>query len=118
MQSAGSRLCLTQRTSCHTLYDMNENRVNARIDDATQERLNELILTTGQSVSHVVREAIAVYHVQMRKARPLPTALLSMVGKYESGHTDTATNYKAIVAKAIEDKYAQSHPPVKKKIKR
>lgn len=95
-----------------------ENRVNARIDDATQERLNELILTTGQSVSHVVREAIAVYHVQMRKARPLPTALLSMVGKYESGHTDSATNYKAIVAEAIEDKYALPRLPAKKKSQR
>jgi hypothetical protein len=97
---------------------MNENRVNARIDEATQERLNELILTTGQSVSHVVREAIAVYHVQMRNGRPLPTALLSMVGKYDSGHTDTATNYKAIVAKAIEDKHALSHPPAKRKTRR
>jgi hypothetical protein len=95
-----------------------ENRVNARIDDATQERLNELILTTGQSVSHVVREAIAVYHVQMRKARPLPTALLSMVGKYESGHNDSATNYKAIVAEAIEDKYALPRLPAKKKTRR
>jgi Ribbon-helix-helix protein, copG family len=97
---------------------MNENRVNARIDDATQERLNELILTTGQSVSHVVREAIAVYHVQMRKARPLPKALLSMVGKYESGHSDSATNYKAIVAQAIEGKYALARLPAKKKTRR
>lgn len=93
---------------------MNENRVNARIDDATQERLNELILTTGQSVSHVVREAIAVYHVQMRKARPLPTSLLSMVGKYKSGHTDTATNYKAIVAEAIEEKHLRTQRPAAK----
>ncbi len=97
---------------------MNENRVNARIDEATQQRLDELILTTGKSVSHVVREAIAAYHVQLRKGRPLPKALLSMVGKYESGHTDTATNYKAIVAKAIEDKYASSHLPAKRKRRR
>ena len=95
---------------------MNENRVNARIDEATQERLNELILSTGQSVSHVVREAIAVYHVQMRKGRPLPTSLLSMVGKYESGHTDSATNYKAIVAQAIEEKYARTQRPVVKTV--
>jgi hypothetical protein len=88
-----------------------ENRVNARIDDATQERLNELILTTGQSVSHVVREAIAVYHVQMRKQRPLPRRLLAMVGKYDSGHADSATNYKAIVAEAIEEKYLRTQPP-------
>jgi predicted DNA-binding protein len=94
-----------------------ENRVNARIDDATQERLNELILTTGQSVSHVVREAIAVYHVQMRKARPLPTSLLSMVGKGRSkdGRTDVSVNYKDLYAQALDEKYALSHPPAKKK---
>jgi hypothetical protein len=88
-----------------------ENRVNARIDDATQERLNELILATGQSVSHVVREAIAVYHVQMRQQQPLPRRLLAMVGKYDSGHADSATNYKAIVAEAIEEKYLRTQPP-------
>ena len=93
---------------------MNENRVNARIDDATQERLNELILTTGQSVSHVVREAIAVYHMQMQKQQPLPRRLLAMVGKYDSGHTDSATNYKAIVAEAIEEKYRRTQPPFSK----
>jgi predicted DNA-binding protein len=96
---------------------MNENRVNARVDDATQERLNELVLTTGQSVSHVVREAIAVYHVQMRKARPLPKALLSMVGKGRSkdGRTDVSVNYKDLYAQALEEKYALSQPPAKKK---
>jgi Ribbon-helix-helix protein, copG family len=93
---------------------MNENRVNARIDDATQERLNDLILTTGQSVSHVVREAIAVYHVQMHKRQPLPRRLLAMVGKYDSGHADSATNYKAIVAEAIEEKYRRTQPPLSK----
>jgi hypothetical protein len=93
---------------------MNENRVNARIDDATQARLNELILTTGQSVSHVVREAIAVYHVQMHKQQPLPRRLLAMVGKYDSGHADSATNYKAIVAEAIEEKYRHTQPPFAK----
>jgi Ribbon-helix-helix protein, copG family len=90
---------------------MNENRVNARIDEATQQRLDELILTTGQSVSHVVREAIAVYHVQMKKQQPLPRRLLAMVGKYDSGHADSATNYKAIVAEAIEEKYRRTQPP-------
>lgn len=90
---------------------MNENRVNARIDDATQQRLNELILTTGQSVSHVVREAIAFYHVHVQKQRPLPRRLLAMVGKYDSGHSDGATNYKAIVADAIEEKYLRTQPP-------
>ncbi len=44
---------------------MNEHRINARVDATTQQRLEELTLSTGQSVSHVVREAIAVYHVQV-----------------------------------------------------
>ncbi len=94
-----------------------DNRVNARIDDATQQRLDELILTTGQSVSHVVREAIAVYHVQMRKARPLPTALLSMAGKGRSkdGRTDVSAKYKELYAQGLEEKYALSRAPVQNK---
>ena len=96
---------------------MNENRVNARIDDATQERLNELILSTGQSISHVVREAIAVYHVQMQKQRPLPRRLLAMVGtgRSKDGRTDVSVNYKQLYTQALEEKYALSHPPAKKR---
>jgi hypothetical protein len=39
-----------------------------------------------------------------------------MVGKYESGHTDSATNYKAIVAKAIEEKYLRTQTPFTKAV--
>jgi hypothetical protein len=95
---------------------MNEHRINARVDEGTQKQLDELVLSTGRSISDVVREAIAVYHVQVRqRQRPLPRKLLAMVGKYDSGRSDGATNYKAIVAQAIEDKYAPSHPPRRKK---
>jgi Ribbon-helix-helix protein, copG family len=94
---------------------MNESRINARVDGATQERLNELVLSTGQSISHVVREAIAVYHAQVRKAPPQPKRLLAMVGKYRSGHTDSASRYKEIVAEAIEDKHARTQRPATKK---
>jgi Ribbon-helix-helix protein, copG family len=89
-----------------------DHRVNARVDDATQERLNDLILTTGGSVSHVVREAIAVYHAQVRKERPAPKRLLAMVGKGRSrdGRTDVASNYKQVVTEIIEEKYRLSHP--------
>jgi predicted DNA-binding protein len=95
----------------------NDHRVNARIDDATQERLNELILTTGQSVSHVVREAIAVYHVQMQKQRPLPRRLLAMAGtgRSQDGRSDVSVNYKRLYTEALEEKHALSQPPAKKK---
>jgi predicted transcriptional regulator len=104
---------------------MNGHRINARVDEATQKQLDELILSTGQSISHVVREAIAVYHVQVRKQqqRPLPRKLLAMVGRGRSkdGRTDVSENYKDIVTAAIEEKYALSHPrpkPTVRKTKR
>ena len=99
---------------CHTLDDMNESRINARVGEATQRQMEELVRATGQTTSDVVREAIAVYHAQVRKERPAPLRLLAMVGKYSSGRTDGATNYKAIVAEAIDAKFAASHPPPKK----
>jgi hypothetical protein len=96
---------------------MNETRINARVDGTTQKLLDELVLSTGQSISHVVREAIAVYHAQLRKERPVPKRLLAMVGKYSSGQSDGASRYKDIVAEAIEEKYArtQRSAPVKKR---
>jgi predicted transcriptional regulator len=99
---------------------MNENRINARVDPATQERLDELVLSTGQSISHVVREAIAVYHAQHKQARPPPKRLLAMVGKGRSrdGRTDVASNYKQVVAEIIEGKYALTQAPRAAKKKR
>jgi hypothetical protein len=92
-------------------------RINARVDDKTQQQLDDLVLSTGGSISHVLREAIAVYHAQVRKERPLPRRLLAMVGKGRSkdGRTDVSVNYKQIVADAIEEKYALSQRPAKKK---
>jgi predicted DNA-binding protein len=96
---------------------MNESRINARVDGATQQRLDELVLSTGQSISHVVREAIAVYHAQVKSARPVPTRLLAMVGKGRSrdGRTDVASNYKQVVAEIIESKYRTSSAPRKRR---
>ena len=86
---------------------MSEHRINARVDDKTQEQLDDLVLSTGGSISHVVREAIAVYHTQVRKERAVPKRLLAMVGKGRSrdGRTDVASNYKQAVAEIIEGKY-------------
>ncbi len=96
---------------------MNEHRINARVDETTQKQLDELILSTGQSISHVVREAIAVYHVQVLPKRPRPERLLAMVGRYRSkdGRSDVSENYKQIVAEAIEEKFARSHGPARSK---
>jgi hypothetical protein len=91
------------------MYDMNESRINARVDPETTRRLEELAEATGQSVSHVVREAIAVYHAQFKTSQPpRPRHLLAMAGKYSSGHGDGSTRYKEIVGEVLEQKWART----------
>ena len=83
-------------------------RVNARVDEATQMQLNYLTEATGQTVSDVVREALAVYHAKVREQQPRPKSkYLALAGTGRSGHTDTASNVKKYVAEAIEAKMAR-----------
>ncbi len=44
--------------NCHTMYDM---RVNARLDEDSEEKLAYLEKETGLSVSEIMRRAIASY---------------------------------------------------------
>lgn len=91
---------------------MGDTRINARLDEEAQKQIDYLVQATGHNTSHVVREAIAVYHAQVRQSRPIPKRLLAMAGKYRSvdDRSDVASNYKQYVAEAIEAKYALSHP--------
>jgi Arc/MetJ-type ribon-helix-helix transcriptional regulator len=84
-------------------------RVNARLDEQTEVQMQYLTQATGQSVSHVVREAIALYHVQVRQRQAKPSRLLAMVGKGDSGRSDIGSNVKHYVAEAIDAKFRRSH---------
>jgi len=88
-------------------------RVNARLDEQTSQKIQYLTQATGQSVSHVVREAIAVYHVQLRGGRPLPKNLLAMAGKGRSrdGRTDVASEVKQVLAESLAAKYRLAPKP-------
>ena len=44
---------------CHTLDDMNESRINARVGEATQRQMEELVRATGQTTSDVVPRGAA-----------------------------------------------------------
>jgi hypothetical protein len=81
-----------------------DDRINARLDEASARRLAELTTGTGKSVSRVVREAIAVYHAQMVKPRP-KSKFLALAGTGNSGRSDGSANVKAIVADLLEAKY-------------
>ncbi len=83
-------------------------RLNARLDEEAQKQVEYLKQTTGQSVSAVVREAIAVYHVQVRQQHAVPRRLLAMIGTGDSGRTDIASNVKKCVAEAIAAKHRRS----------
>jgi predicted DNA-binding protein len=83
---------------------MNEHRINARVDAATQRRIDELTLTTGQSVSHVVREAIAAYHVQVLEPRA-PSRFLRRLGTGRSGRDDTASDTRRALSQSLAAKH-------------
>jgi hypothetical protein len=80
-------------------------RVNARLNEDSQQQLDYLTHTTGQSVSHVLREAVALYHAQVRSQQGGPKRLLAMVGKGNSGQSDIASNVKHYVGEAILAKH-------------
>ena len=91
-------------------------RINARLDDDAQRQIDYLVQATGQSTSHVVREAIAVYHAQVQGARPrAPSRFLALVGQGRSGRSDVALNVKAHVAQAVEAKFSRAQQPPRRK---
>ena len=80
-------------------------RVNARLDEATQQQLEYITQATGQSVSHVVRESVAQYYAQVRRQRG-PSRLLAMAGKGDSGRSDVASTVKAQLSQILQAKHA------------
>ena len=83
-------------------------RINARLDEATEKQLEYLTQTTGHSISHVVRESVAQYYVQIKGQRQ-PSRLVSQAlsGQWRSGGTDTSTDTRTAVLAALEAKYPQ-----------
>jgi predicted transcriptional regulator len=80
-------------------------RINARLDDETQAQLDYLVLSTGQSVSHVVRESVAHYYAQVKQKQPRPSRLLAMVGAGNSGRSDISSNVKDHLTEILEKKF-------------
>jgi predicted transcriptional regulator len=79
-------------------------RVNARLDETTQQQLDYLAQATGQSVSHVVRESVAHYYAEVKRQRS-PSRFLAMAGKGDSGRSDVASNVKAQLTEILEHKF-------------
>jgi predicted transcriptional regulator len=84
-------------------------RVNARLDESTQQQLDYLAQVTGQSVSHVVRESVAHYYAEVKRQRK-PSRFLAMAGSWSSGRSDTASDVKAALSEALDAKFPQPRP--------
>lgn len=85
-------------------------RVNARLDDAYQTKIDYMVETLQVSVSDVVRDAIDHYYEavkaeQVKRLRGLD-AIIGMAAS-ENTPPDLSTNYKKYVGQIIEEKYPQ-----------
>ena len=80
-------------------------RINARLDDEAQQQIDYLVQATGQSVSQVVREAVARYHAQTRAQQGGPRRLLAMIGQGDSGRSDIASRYKELLGESLAQKH-------------
>ena len=88
-------------------------RVNARLDEASHEQLDYLAQTTGHSVSHVVREAVAHYYVHVRAQHQRPNRFLALAGRGDSGRSDIASNTKTFVVEVLAAKRGKAGPATK-----
>jgi hypothetical protein len=87
-------------------------RINARLDPQTEQRIRYLTAASGASVSHVVREAIAVYHAQVRgRAAPPASKFLAHVGRGRSGRSDVASNLRQHLGEILDAKHGLKPAP-------
>ena len=80
-------------------------RINARLDDDAQAQIDYLTQATGQGVSHVVREAIARYHRDVRASQGGLRHFAKLIGQGDSGRSDLATDYKRLNAQSLATKH-------------
>lgn len=86
-------------------------RINARLDDESEQQLTYLMQATGEGVSQVVREAVSRYYRDVRTDRVGLRHFAQAVGQGDSGHADIASNVKKYYAEALAAKYPQHFPP-------
>jgi len=80
-------------------------RVNARLDEESQQQIDYLTATTGMGVSQVLRESVALYYRQERARVAGARHLLALVGKGRSGRADIASDVKRHIAEGLAAKH-------------
>ncbi len=82
-------------------------RINARLDEDQARKVAYLRERTGQSVTEVIREAIARYHAQVSEQRERPADVLLRTGFVGCGAADEtlSRDYKHVLAESIDAKH-------------
>ncbi len=83
-------------------------RVNARLDEKAAEQIDYLTRATGQGVSHVLRESVALYYGHVRAQRAGITHLGALIGKGDSGRSDIASDVKRHLGDGLAGKLGRS----------
>ena len=86
-------------------------RVNARLDEESQQQVDYLTRATGKPVSHVLRESVALYYRQVRSQRVGIKHLGALIAKGASGRADVASDAKTHLTDAIGAKHRAGVPP-------
>jgi hypothetical protein len=84
-----SRSCITSLHSCYTSHMA--NTIQARLDEASRKRLEQLVKRLGWSPSKVVREGLRLLAACQPGNRPRKIIGL---GKFASGIPDLGSNKK------------------------
>ena len=85
-------------------------RVNARLDEQSQQQVDYLTRATGKPVSVVLRESVALYYRQVRSQRAGIKHLGALIGKGRSGRSDIASHVTTHLADAIGAKHRDAEP--------
>ena len=85
-------------------------RVNARLDEESQQQVDYLTAATGMPVSRVLRESIGLYYRQVRAQRAGIKHLAPLIGRGDSGRSDIAGDVKRHLGDALAAKQHLSVP--------
>lgn len=84
-------------------------RVNARIDAVAEAQLRYVTERTDMTVTDALKTAIGLMYEKVAGESSVPSAFLQRAGSFvaagDSGKSDGATNYKAIVARSVAAKH-------------
>ena len=82
-------------------------RISARLDDATQAKLESIQAQTGRSVTELVTEALDLYCRKLREdSRAANQELLSLAGMFE-GPASLSEDVKHAFTELLDEKHAR-----------